>query len=104
MDPNAGQPQVSGQAAGNTPMAPSAPNELRDLLDRIEIVPFTPAPDASLLDSARPSEAPGEEFRSLRTRLNHLQSLQPIHSLVITSSSPAEGKSFTAANLALAQA
>jgi receptor protein-tyrosine kinase len=85
-------------------MPPGAVDELRDLLDRIEIVPFTPAPDASLLDSARPSEAPGEEFRSLRTRLNHLQSLQPIHNLVVSSSSPAEGKSFTAANLALAQA
>jgi receptor protein-tyrosine kinase len=39
----------------------------------------------------------------LRTRLNHLQKLQPIHSIVVTSPSPAEGKSFTAANLALAE-
>jgi len=39
----------------------------------------------------------------LRTRLNHMQSLQPIHTTVITSPSPAEGKSFAAANLALAQ-
>ena len=83
--------------------SPVAPEELRDLLEKIEVVPFTPSPDATLLDAARPSEAPGEEFRSLRTRLNHLQSLQPIHTLVVTSSSPAEGKSFTAANLALAQ-
>ena len=82
---------------------PGANEELRTLLERIEVVPFAPSPDASLLDAARPSEAPGEEFRSLRTRLNHLQSLQPIHNLVVTSSSPAEGKSFTAANLALAQ-
>jgi len=77
--------------------------DLGGLLDKLELIPFMPAPDASLLDAARPSEAPGEEFRSLRTRLNHLQSLQPIHSIVITSASPAEGKSFTAANLALAQ-
>lgn len=81
----------------------AATGDLKDLLDKIEIVPFTPSPDATLLDAAHPSEAPGEEFRSLRTRLNHLQSLQPIHSLVVTSSSPGEGKSFTAANLALAQ-
>lgn len=74
------------------------------LLERIQTVPFNPAPDASLLDPARPGEAPAEEFRSLRTRLNHIQTLQPIHSLVITSPSPAEGKSFTAANLAIAQA
>lgn len=83
--------------------APAAPQELRELLDKIEIIPFTPSPDASLLDSSHPHETPGEEFRSLRTRLNHMQSLQPIHSLVVTSASPAEGKSFTAANLALAQ-
>jgi capsular exopolysaccharide synthesis family protein len=66
-------------------------------------VPFTPAPEAILVDSSRPQEAPSEEFRSLRTRLNHLQNLQPIHEVVVTSPSPAEGKSFAAANLALAQ-
>jgi receptor protein-tyrosine kinase len=59
--------------------------------------------DAHLIDPTRPSEAPSEEFRSLRTRLNHMQSLSPIHSIVVTSPSPAEGKSFTAVNLALAQ-
>jgi receptor protein-tyrosine kinase len=91
-------------AAGRGPAGgPQAPQELRGLLEKIQVIPFTPSPDASLLDSSRPSEAPAEEFRSLRTRLNHLQSLQPIHSIVVTSPSPAEGKSFTATNLALAQ-
>ncbi|MCX6597871.1 MAG: polysaccharide biosynthesis tyrosine autokinase [Acidobacteria bacterium] len=73
------------------------------LLDRILEVPFTPAPDAHLIDASRPHEAPTEEFRTLRTRLNHLQSLQPIHSIVVTSPSPAEGKSLGAVNLALAE-
>jgi protein-tyrosine kinase len=77
--------------------------DLTGLLDKIATVPYTPSPEASLIDASRPTEAPAEEFRSLRTRLNHLQTLQPIHSIVITSPSPAEGKSFTAANLALAQ-
>lgn len=67
-------------------------------------IPFDPAPDALLIDPSRPRQAPAEEFRSLRTRLNHMQSLQPLQTLVVTSASPAEGKSFTAANLALAQA
>lgn len=88
--------------ASHTETAPST--ALADLLTKVQTVPFSPAPDASLLDPSRPGEAPAEEFRSLRTRLNHIQSLQPIHSLVITSPSPAEGKSFTAANLAIAQA
>lgn len=65
---------------------------------------FHPLSDALLVNPNKPREAPAEEFRTLRTRLNHLQTLQPLHTLVITSPSPAEGKSFTAANLALTQA
>lgn len=76
---------------------------LREVLARVQEVPFTPSPDAHLIDAQRPHQAPTEEFRTLRTRLNHLQSLQPIHSVIVTSPSPAEGKSITASNLALAQ-
>jgi protein-tyrosine kinase len=77
---------------------------MKDVLALVQEVPFQPLADAHLLDASRPSEAPAEEFRSLRTRLNHLQSLTPIHNVVVTSPSPAEGKSFTAVNLALAEA
>ena len=76
----------------------------RNFLSRCKVIPYRPAPETHLIDVERPHEVPGEEFRSLRTRLNHLQSQQDIHSLVVTSASPAEGKSFTAVNLALAQA
>lgn len=75
----------------------------QNLLERIEEVPFNPASDAHLIDASRPHEAPSEEFRTVRTRLNHLQGLQPIHTVVITSPSPAEGKSMSAVNLALAE-
>jgi receptor protein-tyrosine kinase len=74
------------------------------LLERVEEIPFRTATDSLLIDVTRPHEAPMEEFRTLRTRLNHMKSLQPIHSIVVTSPSPAEGKSLSAANLALAQA
>jgi protein-tyrosine kinase len=67
-------------------------------------IPFNPLSDALLVNPSKPREAPAEEFRSLRTRLNHMQTVQPLHTLVVTSASPAEGKSFTAANLALTQA
>ncbi len=102
--------------AGMVPAAPGNPvyrnpgvaaraiPSMRDVLARVQEVPFRPLADAHLLDATRPSEAPAEEFRSLRTRLNYLQSLSPIHNIVITSPSPAEGKSFTAVNLALAEA
>lgn len=81
-----------------------APVTVHGLLEQVQEVPYTPAEDALLLDVARPHEAPTEEFRTLRTRLNHLQSQQPLHNVVVTSPSPAEGKSFAAVNLALAQA
>jgi protein-tyrosine kinase len=77
--------------------------DLTGLLEQAREVPFRTAADALLIDATRPHEAPMEEFRTLRTRLNHLKTLQPIHSVVMTSPSPAEGKSLSAANLALAQ-
>jgi protein-tyrosine kinase len=76
----------------------------RNFLARCPVIPFRPAPETHLIDVERPHDVPAEEFRSLRTRLNHLQSQQDLHSIVVTSASPAEGKSFTAVNLALAQA
>jgi len=76
----------------------------RNLLGRCRVIPYRPAPETHLIDPERPLEVPSEEFRSLRTRLNHLQSQQNLHSIVVTSASPAEGKTFSAVNLALAQA
>jgi receptor protein-tyrosine kinase len=73
------------------------------LLELVKEIPFRTATDSLLIDANRPHEAPMEEFRTLRTRLNHMKSLQPIHTVVVTSPSPAEGKSLSAANLALAQ-
>src|ERR1700729_1504794 len=75
----------------------------RNFLTHCRNIPFRPAPETHLIDLDRPHEVPAEEFRSLRTRLNHLQGQQDLHSIVVTSASPAEGKSFTAVNLALAQ-
>jgi receptor protein-tyrosine kinase len=74
------------------------------LASKFEEHPFNPAPESHLIDLHRPMETPSEEFRSLRTKLNHMQSLQPtLHTVMVTSPSPAEGKSFTAINLALAE-
>src|SRR5271167_1100068 len=105
------------QACMLSPPANRAPSEARTgaatldpgpnlagLLEQVEEVPFRTAPDSLLIDVSRPHEAPMEEFRTLRTRLNHMKSLHPIHSVVVTSASPAEGKSLSATNLALAEA
>ena len=77
---------------------------LKGLLDQVQEIPFHTIPDSLLIDPSRSHDAPSEEFRTLRTRLNHLQGQQGLHTLVVTSPSPAEGKSFAAANLAIAQA
>ena len=77
---------------------------LEEFIRDARVIPFDPLPEALLINPSKPRATPAEEFRSLRTRLNHLQSIQPLHTLVVTSPSPAEGKSFTAMNLAVAQA
>ena len=93
-------PRGSAQSAG----AALLTHPLEGLLDKIKTVNYKPSPDSLLIDPGNPHEAPTEEFRTLRTRLNHMQSLQPIHTAVISSPSPAEGKSFAALNLAMAEA
>ncbi len=82
---------------------PDAEN-LEDIIANAREIPFKPVKDALIIHPVQPREAPAEEFRTLRTRLDHLQRLQPLHTLVVTSASPAEGKSFTAMNLAITQA
>lgn len=94
-------------AREDEPAAPWAEEGLGDVersINAARRIEFNPLGEALLVNPAKPREAPAEEFRTLRTRLNHLQTLQPLHTLVVTSASPAEGKSFTAANLALTQA
>lgn len=90
---------LNGAAAAPTVRLNIQPSMLSDA----PVVAFQPAPESHLLDLANSHETPAEEFRTLRTRLNHLQTLQPLHTVVVTSPSPAEGKTFTAVNLALAQ-
>jgi receptor protein-tyrosine kinase len=102
--PPAAQTVAPAPAPGSARPAPPLPTGGLLSLADVQEVPFAPAPEALLIDASRPQDSPSEEFRSLRTRLNHLQSLQPIHTVVVTSPSPAEGKSFSAANLALAEA
>jgi receptor protein-tyrosine kinase len=92
-------------AAAHTWLA-EAGNDLETLeqfIQNARQAPYDPIPEALVVNPSKPREAPSEEFRSLRTRLNHLQTLQPLRTLVVTSASPAEGKSFTATNLAITQ-
>src|ERR1700689_2408237 len=96
-------PASPAPAVGSSVLDPGVTN-FDGRVELVREVPFRAATDSLLIDVSRPHEAPMEEFRTLRTRLNHMKTLQPIHTVVITSPSPAEGKSLSAANLALAQA
>ena len=98
------EPPVLSSAPSATNGVPLRLNIHPDMLSEVAVVPFSPAPESHLLDLSNSHETPAEEFRTLRTRLNHLQTLQPLHTIIVTSPSPAEGKTFTAVNLALAQA
>src|SRR6266567_2766873 len=81
--------EISKPANGANGVARAEPKQLeidwRTFLSRCKVIPFRPAPETHLIDVERPHEVPAEEFRSLRTRLNHLQSQQDLHSIVITS-------------------
>src|SRR5262245_33031245 len=89
---------------GPTVLPPIRLNLSPGMLGEVVKVPFQPATESHLLDLSNSHETPAEEFRTLRTRLNHLQTLQPLHTVIVTSPSPAEGKTFTAVDLAMAQA
>ena len=102
--PPAAAPPIITPGGGTAVATAVDPLTLEGLFDLVQEIPYTPSREALLIDVTRPDEAPAEEFRSLRTRLNHMQSLQPIHTAVVTSPSPAEGKSFAAVNFAMAEA
>src|SRR5208337_2573176 len=55
---------------------------------------------ASVFSAHAHHQAGAEKFRTLRSRLYQIGSVQPLKRILITSSTPAEGKTFVAANLA----
>jgi succinoglycan biosynthesis transport protein ExoP len=68
----------------------------------LAIVPRRSGSDGLVVGSKRGHE--GEPYRSLRTSLRFVDPDNPLQSLLITSATPGDGKSTTAANLALAMA
>jgi len=56
--------------------------------------------DASIYAAHANNSVGAEKFRTLRSRLYQVASVQPLKRILITSSTPAEGKTFVTANLA----
>src|SRR5580704_1710886 len=57
-------------------------------------------PGASVFAADRTDHVGAEKFRTLRSRLYQIQATRPLRKLLVTSSLPEEGKTFTVANLA----
>src|SRR5207247_6766620 len=57
-----------------------------------------------LVAALAPDAAAAEQYRALRTRVVHADNGTPVHMLLVTSPGRGEGKSVTAANLALTMA
>lgn len=72
-----------------------------ELFQTIEACPAAKNRLVCMTDKGSPA---AEAFRLLRVRLRHLRKDRPLKKLLITSSVPQEGKSFSAANLACALA
>jgi protein-tyrosine kinase len=58
----------------------------------------TPVPAGSLVAESEPKSAPAEAYRTLRTNIQFAGLDRPCRTIVITSATPAEGKTTTAAN------
>jgi len=63
-------------------------------------VPWKIDPAASVFSTQLEHQAGAEKFRTLRSRLYQIASAQPLKKILVTSSTPAEGKTFVTANLA----
>jgi protein-tyrosine kinase len=73
-----------------------------DLRARCAHPQWTPDPNLNVFLNPALSPHGAEQFRTLRSRLYQLRSGQPLRTVLITSSVPAEGKTFVTNNLAQA--
>jgi len=87
LDDSVDDPRELEKAAGGLPV--------------LSIVPTDPPPDHRPIAISRPADTAVEAYRTLRTNVQFLGLDQPLRILQITSSIPGEGKTTTAANLAV---
>jgi protein-tyrosine kinase len=73
-----------------------------DLRARCAHPQWNPDPNVNVFLNPTLSPHGAEQFRTLRSRLYQLRSSQPLRTVLITSSVPAEGKTFVTSNLAQA--
>jgi len=103
-------PQEPVEIEPAMPIAPSSANQRQkvtsragkfdEFIKRCTPVVWKIEPSASVFSSHMENRVGAEKFRTLRSRLYQIASAQPLKKILITSSTPAEGKTFVAANLA----
>jgi protein-tyrosine kinase len=71
-----------------------------DLIAHCAHPQWRPDPKENVFRHAESGSHEAEQFRTLRSRLYQLRANQPLHTLLVTSSLPAEGKTFMTNNLA----
>jgi protein-tyrosine kinase len=96
------QPVNGGAPAKPLVAEKSDPGVLRfeEFAKRSTHVKWKADTDASVYAAHANNSVGAEKFRTLRSRLYQVASSQPLKRILITSSTPAEGKTFVAANLA----
>ena len=98
-----GKPALLGEVQAKPILAEKAdPNLQRfeEFAKRCTQVKWNVDPDVSVYLAHSNNSVGAEKFRTLRSRLYQIASTQPLKRILITSSTPAEGKTFVAANLA----
>jgi protein-tyrosine kinase len=99
----AGKPPVNGEIQAKPRLAEKVdPGQQRfqEFAKRCTQVSWKVDPGVSIYSAHSNNSVGAEKFRTLRSRLYQIASAQPLKKILITSSTPAEGKTFVAANLA----
>jgi len=94
--PAMGSPSAAAAATMPMPvMPPLHPSEAREVAGHL---------DHRLVAAFSPQSLAAEQYRSLRTRVKSAEHGRPMRTIVVTSPNKGDGKSLTAANLALTMA
>jgi capsular exopolysaccharide synthesis family protein len=107
----------AGGAAASAVAIPLRPADAPPIAPPRRVIEPAPAPapaatidlpeaalDRRLVAALAPQSLAAEQFRSLRTRISRAENGRAVRTLVVTSPSKGDGKSLTAANLALTMA
>ncbi|HEY2432314.1 MAG TPA: CpsD/CapB family tyrosine-protein kinase [Vicinamibacterales bacterium] len=95
---------TSGAGAAALAMPMHAMSTSAPAVEPVEATPVAVRLDHRLVSALAPQSPAAEQYRSLRTRIKNAEHGRTLRSIVVTSPNKGDGKSLTAANLALAMA